>query len=253
MKNFTFLFAVLFSVTFASDASKLSIRLYDNSLFTIVVDAQRYSTPSNNFKFDYLSPGNHVVKIMKIIPGGYGHPAINQLVFKGSINIPSNASVYAKLNHFNKLEITKVINHASTLYGNCNGYGSNGYYSGYNNYYDYGETGCNGYYAENNNFDDYSYGMSLNEFNNLKYTIMNSSFDSSRLTIAKQAISSNGITSEQVFELMMLFSFESNKLDLAKFAYGYTVDRNNYYVVNNAFTFSSSIDDLNDYIMTSSW
>lgn len=47
---------------------------------------------------------------------------------------------------------------------------------------------------------------------------------------------------------MLLFSFEDTRLDLAKYAYGYTFDIGNYYQINDAFTFSSSIDELNSYI-----
>jgi hypothetical protein len=47
---------------------------------------------------------------------------------------------------------------------------------------------------------------------------------------------------------MMLFSFEGTRLDFAKFAYGRTYDIGNYYMVNDAFTFETSIDELNDYI-----
>jgi hypothetical protein len=47
---------------------------------------------------------------------------------------------------------------------------------------------------------------------------------------------------------MTLFDFENTKLDFAKFAYDRTYDRANYYKVNDAFEFESSIEDLNRYI-----
>jgi hypothetical protein len=49
---------------------------------------------------------------------------------------------------------------------------------------------------------------------------------------------------------MLLFSFESTRLDFAKFAYAYTLDLRNYYKLNDAFTFESSIDDLDKYIQS---
>ena len=49
---------------------------------------------------------------------------------------------------------------------------------------------------------------------------------------------------------MKLFSFEDSRLDFAKFAYGHTYDLGNYYQINSAFTFSSSVDELNDFIAT---
>ena len=43
------------------------------------------------------------------------------------------------------------------------------------------------------------------------------------------------------------------KLDLAKFAYGYTYDIGNYFKVSQALDFSSSVEELNDYISTFRW
>jgi hypothetical protein len=47
---------------------------------------------------------------------------------------------------------------------------------------------------------------------------------------------------------MGLFSFEDSKLEWAEYAYGKTTDPNNYYQLNDGFTFSSSVDSLNEYI-----
>ena len=58
------------------------------------------------------------------------------------------------------------------------------------------------------------------------------------------------MTAGQVKDMMSVFSFEGTKLDFAKFAYGRTYDIGNYYMVNDAFTFSTSISDLNEYINT---
>jgi hypothetical protein len=90
--------------------------------------------------------------------------------------------------------------------------------------------------------------MDPGSFNNAKNSINSKSFEESKLTMAKQIIGSNCLTSAQVREIMMLFSFEGTRLDFAKFAYGRTYDIGNYYMVNDAFTFETSIDELNDYI-----
>ena len=58
------------------------------------------------------------------------------------------------------------------------------------------------------------------------------------------------VSSEQVFELMELLTFDSYRLELAKFAYRFTVDKGAYFIVNNAFTFSSNISALNRYILS---
>lgn len=92
------------------------------------------------------------------------------------------------------------------------------------------------------------YPMSPGDFEALKSSISSKSFDDSKLTMAKQVIAMNCLLCSQVREIMLLFSFEDNRLELAKYAYGYTYDLGNYYKVNDAFTFESSIEELNEYI-----
>jgi hypothetical protein len=61
-------------------------------------------------------------------------------------------------------------------------------------------------------------------------------------------ISANCLFCSQVKEIMLLFSFEASKLEFAKFAYPYVFDQGNYFKLNDAFTFESSIEELNNFI-----
>ncbi len=90
--------------------------------------------------------------------------------------------------------------------------------------------------------------MSEGNFEALMNSINAQTFEDAKLKVAQQAISSNCVYAEQVKRLLPLFTFENNKLTLAKFSYGYTVDKQNYFKLNDAFTYSSSVDDLNNYI-----
>ena len=105
------------------------------------------------------------------------------------------------------------------------------YMSGYN-----GPSGCDGW------------PMRDADFMSAKSSISSKSFEDSKLTTAKQIANSNCLTADQVKQIMKLFSFESSKLDFAKYAYAHTFDVGNYFKVNDAFEFESSIDDLNDAI-----
>ncbi|MDX2002295.1 MAG: DUF4476 domain-containing protein [Chitinophagales bacterium] len=92
--------------------------------------------------------------------------------------------------------------------------------------------------------------MSGPDFEGAKNSIASKSFEDSKLTIAKQIFDNNCLLSSQVKQIMLLFSFEDSRLDFAKYAYGRTYDIGNYYKVNDAFTFESSIDDLNQFIQS---
>jgi hypothetical protein len=90
--------------------------------------------------------------------------------------------------------------------------------------------------------------LSPGEFSEMKESIRSKDFENTKLTIAKQILQNNCLTSSQVREVMTLFDFENTKLDYAKYAYGHTYDIGNYYKVNDAFEFESSVDELNKYI-----
>ena len=44
------------------------------------------------------------------------------------------------------------------------------------------------------------------------------------------------------------FAFESNKLEIAKYAFGNTVDNNNYFKLYDIFAFESNVTELDKYI-----
>lgn len=90
--------------------------------------------------------------------------------------------------------------------------------------------------------------MSGSAFNTAVNSVQSKSFEESKITTAKQVITANCLSTAQVIQLMGLFSFEESKLDIAKFAYARVVDPANYFQVNDAFTFETSIDDLNAFI-----
>jgi hypothetical protein len=90
--------------------------------------------------------------------------------------------------------------------------------------------------------------MDQNAYRSAVGSISKQSFEENKLQVARQVFSTNCLTSAQVGEIMRLFTFEDSRLDFAKFAYGHTFDLGNYFMVNDAFTFSSSVDELNDYI-----
>ena len=91
-------------------------------------------------------------------------------------------------------------------------------------------------------------GMNPQDYEEASQLISKESFDSSKLTIAKQIISSNPMTASQILGICNFFSFESNKLEFAKYAYPFCTDKNKYYLLNETFKYDSSKQELNDYI-----
>lgn len=90
--------------------------------------------------------------------------------------------------------------------------------------------------------------MSDADFNSAKQSISSKTFEEDKTKIARQIFNTNCMTSAQVKQVMGLFTYENSKLEFAKYAYGRTFDIGNYYKVNDAFTYSSSIDELDEFI-----
>ena len=90
--------------------------------------------------------------------------------------------------------------------------------------------------------------MDDSQFADALRSVSSQSFDDDKATVAKQITGSNCLTSEQVKRMMMELDFEDTKLEYAKFAYDKTYDIGNYYKLNDAFDFSSSVDELNEHI-----
>ena len=203
-------------------ASRLTIFSYGNTGFSLEIDGHYYGMVRNKFSFDNIYPGLYKIKIYKYVYNGFSH--INTLTYRGMIRIPEKTSVHARVNRFGKVKVIKVLPLEPPLI-----YGSEIFIPEPSPY-------------------AYAGGMDNPQFLKLKQIISKQAFDNSRLRIAKQAIRYNGISSSQLLELMVLFSFDSAKLKLAKYAHPFVTDKENFFLVNRAFNFDSSVNNLYHYI-----
>ncbi|MFK7780915.1 DUF4476 domain-containing protein [Psychroserpens sp.] len=92
------------------------------------------------------------------------------------------------------------------------------------------------------------YAMTGPDFNQALESIRSKTFSDSKLTLAKQITKGNCLTSAQVSQITSLFDFEDTKLEYAKFAFSYCFNPENYWKVNNAFEFESTIEELDEHI-----
>ena len=111
--------------------------------------------------------------------------------------------------------------------------------------YDFGRDGQWGDYDSH---EGYASGMNVREFKNVLQAIEKEWLESNKLKSASQIVKSNSIATAHVKQILLLFSFENNKLELAKQAYANTVDKGNYSRLYDVFSFSSSKTELERYI-----
>jgi hypothetical protein len=86
------------------------------------------------------------------------------------------------------------------------------------------------------------------DISSLKGSIQKQSFSDNKMNVAKTFLKNKCVSVSQVKDIMGLFSFEADKLSFAKLAYDRCADKENYYQVSDSFSFSSSNDELTDYI-----
>ncbi len=74
------------------------------------------------------------------------------------------------------------------------------------------------------------------------------SFSDEKFIVIKQILRGNCVSVNQVLGFMQLFTFEDDKIEVAKAAYHKTLDQSNYFQVNDQFTYSTSAEELNRFI-----
>lgn len=267
-RNLYTLSLVLISVL-AAQASVLNIRLASNAPFIVILDGKQVNAPDLMHRLDRVRPGTHQLRILQLPPNSRYYQNTRPIqIFNGRIRVQPNVEIFAVVDSRIGYRVTRVLplprpNPRYWYGGNqedrspeYDGYdydGDQDYYGGRNNSLDYDEFDFdnNNYYYPNDpsvlpNRSNTSIGyvMPEREYNKLKQTVSNGTFESTKLAIAKQGISQNRLSVAQIKDLMLLFSFDKDRLDLAKYAYTYCGDTRNYYNLTEVFSFDSSKNDL---------
>ncbi len=210
--------------------SKVTISTLTDRQVRILVDGNNYSNRGNKEEvvISNLRPGYHAIKVYQQKnnnSNGRRNGSSMQLVYDANVYVRPQYHIDIVINRFGRAFVDE-----RQMTGT---------------YYDYNEYDNNNDWGNNNN---YMQQMSSRTFDQFKQSLRNESFDNTRLVLAKQTIAANYFSTAQVKDLLQLFSFENNKLDVAEYAYKYTVDKNNYFMLNDAFAYSGSKEELARYI-----
>jgi hypothetical protein len=225
-----FLFMVLQSAYAYQETSRLQISSYDNAPILLVVDGVQYGPFSNRQKITNLAPGYHQIKVVASYKRPYQRIATTYVIFHDRVNVLDGFATDAVIQPGNVMQIVQQVALYQPVVKN---------------------PGWCGTSPVTEQFHPVPVGpvaMCQVEFQDFLYSVQSKSFESTKLTIAKQVIVQNYFTSAQIRQLMGVFDFESGKLEIAKFAYNNVVDQQRYYTVNDAFSFESSIYELDRYL-----
>ncbi len=90
--------------------------------------------------------------------------------------------------------------------------------------------------------------MSVTNFERAYRLLDEADFDAEQLQLAKELSDNNFLYASQVRDIVLLLDFKTSEDEFAKYAYAKTYDQQNYFVVLNALTFSSSKQSLSNWL-----
>ncbi len=243
MKKFIFL-SIILGILFVPHISQA--QPYGNSEFKlvfartgnykIIFDRKIYDIRGNSITISGIVGGIHRLVVQQHIGGPYGQ---DRRLFDGEVDIPGSSLLKAKINRYNRFVIVNIL--TNNYVEDC--YDENNYYN--DDYYNQN----NWDYYNNQSGNNYgNYHKPILDIARLERAMDDASFEKDKSLIAEQAISTHRVSARQIHRILQMFNFESTKLEMAKFAYKHCIDKHNYYEINKAFSFSSSIRELNEYI-----
>ena len=211
----------------------LNLHLFNYEPIIVQFDQTSYSNPSETFSINCVVPGRHRLAVWSAPTRfNYRYNSAPILLYNGFIDLQSASIISTVITHNRLLRIEniepKFIEQVAYHYNNPN-YATNNH-------------------PYNNNYACTPFSISNAQFDQIKCSIANKNFDSTRLQLARQAVRTNPMNSQQIAELMSVLSFESSRMELAKFAYRYSVDPQNYYLLYDSFSFESSVSELSNFI-----
>ncbi|RYE00841.1 MAG: DUF4476 domain-containing protein [Sphingobacteriales bacterium] len=267
---FTLLLGLVFAAASARpnypyDEGRLTVTFSGITNLVVQIDNRYYSPNENVVSLEHLPAGRHTVRVYAPRNNNRGN-----VLYSAQVQIKAYTHTDLMINRFGRAFIDErrlngIVYNDYEQWGNANypdnegwtdadwanGNWGNGSGGGNNN----GSYGGNGGYGNGGNNGGYNGGyngagavMNAASFTALLQQLRNENFANTRMTIAKDALSSNRVNVAQVKQLMQQFSFDNDRLELAKAAYPRTTDKNNYFQLSDAFEFSSSKEALSTWV-----
>lgn len=242
---FTLLLSTLISLTtFAEHNTRLTITSVGTDKLYAEVDGRRYVLDGTTLSLRGIEPGYHQIIVYRDRKKsnnrwwdfGKGANRRSEIFFDKRVYLKENYHFDVLVNRFGKVFIDEQRTEGK---GVAYGYDEDERKPGRDQSTD----------RRDHRFDNQPERiMKENEFNDALAILRREWFENTRMSKARLMIDQNYFTSRQVKDICLLFTFENNRLELARYAYGKTVDRENYDLVNEVFSNNSNKKELAQYI-----
>ncbi|MEQ9187329.1 MAG: DUF4476 domain-containing protein [Cryomorphaceae bacterium] len=231
MKKVIPFIAMLFAVVATASAfpygsSALEINVSEFGHFTIEVNGRAYQTTNGTLNLDRLTAGNYDVRVIKHEQRGrgYGARVHNRVLYRGNVFVPHNTRMQGRIDRYGMH--FQPVSQARARHGVVRSHGP----------------------ASPAMYNAGPRDMHPAAFDGLMQSMRSTPFDRTRMEIACAAVQNNYVSTRQIADMMRAFTFDRYKLEIAKLAYQSCVDRENYFILAQEFTFDSNARELMRYI-----
>ncbi len=258
-KIFTLITAIFFTaISFAANTADpvykplnyLAVNAPNDVNLIATINGRSFSVNDNNFLLKGIGSGTHTVKIVTVKRNKIF--ARQQVVFNKRVNFRNNASMVINVDNNGNVNVREM---ASPVYNNNRPVGNGNRSRDYDR--DYGYEFERGYnknsiyvyedeYGVNRNNPDYGYYPSMTnaEFKVVVNNINKEWLESNKLKSALHVANNNKMSVTQLVQLLGIFSFESNRLDVAETAYKNVVDKEHFDDVYSLFSSNANKNKL---------
>ncbi len=255
---FTSLFMSIAVFAAAKPQSILTIKSTDNADIRIVLDGKRFDPNDNSIMLRGIDDGYHNIKVFREKSRGFfgKNGRRYEMVYNSTIHVKRRTHLFITIERNGRISmqenrIKKDWDRQDRDWDNDRNddrkrddrHGRD--YDRNEKDYDSDKDGMWGDYDNN---EGYASGMNDGEFKTVLTSIDKEWLESNKFKSASQIVKNNSLATAQVEQILLLFSFENNKLDLAKQAYANTVDKGNYSRLFDVFSLNSSIKELERFI-----
>jgi len=238
MKTIFTLFASLFMsiAVFAAarPSSIITVKSADNTDIRVILDGKRFEPHDDAIMFGSMEPGSHSIKIYRQRRNGwFSLPVAGyELVYNTIVDLKRRTHLFITVERNGRISMQE--NRLKRTSDRDRDYNRDNEYSGQ--------------WGDHDSHEGYAGAMSDREFRQVLNSISDEWLESNKFKSASHIVKNNSLSTAQVEQILLLFNFENNKLELAKDAYLNTVDKKNYPMLFDQFSYSSSKRELEKYI-----
>jgi len=248
-----FVVLVLMAAGFARSAgqSMLKISTKDNSQISVSVDDRHFNKTGTSITVGDLPFGGHYLKIYAIQNDRRGRGR-EEVIYQGRIKTYSGMVtllVYDPATDERDMQTVDM-----DTYLAAHPISNKGKFSGTT------QGDVNNYNANNDNNNQSNEGaassispqkfgtLTDSRFAEIKKTVGAKRTDTDKMNELKEDLKNEKVTTNQVADMMDLFTFEATKVEFAKWAYQITVDTEYFIDLESKFAYKTSQDDLDKFL-----